>query len=90
MRAAETAQTEESSDRSTAIRIFRTYLAPHWRTLATALACAVIVALFTAFLAWLLNPAIKRIFIQKRTDSLILIPVLIIGAGLVRAVFQIC
>ncbi len=89
MSAADTSEPEPVSDRATAVRIFRTYLAPHWRTLLMALACAILVALFTAFLAWLLNPAIKRIFIQKRTDSLILIPILIVAAGLIRAVFQI-
>ena len=80
---------DTGSSRATAIRIFKTYLAPHWRTLLMALACAILVALFTAFLAWLLNPAIKRIFIQKRTDSLVLIPILIVAAGMLRAAFQI-
>jgi subfamily B ATP-binding cassette protein MsbA len=89
MTAAESSASETASDRSTALRIFRTYLMPHWRTLATAMVCAVLVALFTAFLAWLLNPAVKRIFIQKRTDSLILIPILIVVAGLIRGGFQV-
>jgi subfamily B ATP-binding cassette protein MsbA len=80
---------EEASSRETALRIARTYLAPRWKTLLAAFACAIMVALFTAFLAWLLNPAVKRIFIQKRTDSLILIPLLIIGAGMLRGAFQV-
>jgi subfamily B ATP-binding cassette protein MsbA len=82
-------RSERDSNRATAVRIFRTYLAPHWRTLLMALGCAILVALLTAFLAWLLNPAIKRIFIQKRTDSLILIPILIVMAGFLRGLFQI-
>jgi subfamily B ATP-binding cassette protein MsbA len=72
-----------------AIRIVRTYLAPRWKQVAIALFCAVIVAVMTAFLAWLLNPVVKRIFIQKRSDSLVLIPLLILTAALLRGAAQV-
>ena len=77
-----------ASSRALALRIVRTYLAPRWKEVATALLCAVVVALLTAFLAWMLNPVVKRIFIQKRTDSLVLIPLLIVAAALVRGAAQ--
>jgi len=77
------------SQRTLAVRILKTYLAPRWKALAAAILCALVVALFTAFLAWLLNPAIKRIFIQKRTDSLLLIPLLIVAAGFIRGAAQV-
>jgi subfamily B ATP-binding cassette protein MsbA len=77
------------SQRTLAVRILKTYLAPRWKALAAAILCALVVALFTAFLAWLLNPAIKRIFIQKRTDSLVLIPFLIVAAGFIRGAAQV-
>ena len=79
----------ELSDRATALRILREYLKPRWRTLVAALLCAAVAALLTGALAWLLNPAIKRIFIQKRTDSLVLIPLLIVGCGVVRGLAQV-
>ena len=82
-------QTVEPSGRALLARIARTYLAPRWKTLAIALACALLVAALTALLAWLLNPAIKRIFIQKRTDSLILIPLVIAGAAILRGAAQV-
>ena len=79
----------ELSGRALLGRIFRTYLAPRWKTLVIALVCALLVAALTALLAWLLNPAIKRIFIQKRTDSLILIPMVIAGTAILRGAAQI-
>ena len=75
---------EAASNRALAARIWKTYLAPRWREVVIALICAVIVALMTGFLAWLLNPVVKRIFIQKRTDSLVLIPLVIIVAAMIR------
>ena len=83
------ARAEPRSDRATALRIARAYLAPRWRGMALALACAAVAALSTGALAWLLNPAIKRIFIQKNTHALVLIPLLIVAAGVVRAAAQI-
>ncbi|MEO6341272.1 MAG: ABC transporter ATP-binding protein [Caulobacteraceae bacterium] len=80
---------QEPSERALLARIVRTYLAPRWKTLAWALFCAVLVAALTALLAWLLNPAIKRIFIQKRTDSLVLIPLVIAGVAILRGAAQV-
>ena len=70
-------------------RLFRAYLAPRWRGLAAALACAVAAGALTGALAWILNPAVKRIFEQKRTDSLILIPLAIVALGVLRGLAQV-
>src|SRR3569833_199683 len=75
---------EARERRALAARIVRTYLAPHWKRVALAIGCAVVVALTSAFLMWMLNPVVKRIFVQKRVDSLILIPLLLLVAGLIR------
>src|ERR1700761_763597 len=81
---------QEAKDRrALAVRIMRTYLAPRPKQLVLALSCAVVVALMSAFLMWMLNPVVKRIFIQKRLDSLILIPLLILAAGLIRGGAQV-
>ena len=78
-----------ASDRAIALRLFRVYLAPRWRGLAASIVCAVLVAGLTAVLAWLLNPVIKKIFEQKRTDSLILICLVIVALGLARGLAQV-
>ena len=81
---------QEAKDRrALATRIVRTYLLPRWKQVAVALLCAVVVALLTGFLGWVLNPVIKRIFIQKRMDSLVFIPLLILAAALLRGGAQI-
>ncbi len=78
----------EVSHRALALRIFRVYLAPRWRGLVGALACAVLAGLLTGVLTWMLNPAIKKIFEQKRLDSLILIPLAIVALGICRGLAQ--
>ncbi len=70
-------------------RIFRTYLAPHWKALAAALICAVIAGLLTAVLSWMLNPVVKRIFVQKRAQDFIVIPAIIVVLGLLRGLAQV-
>jgi subfamily B ATP-binding cassette protein MsbA len=78
----------EVSHRALALRIFRVYLAPRWRGLVGALACAVLAGVLTGVLTWMLNPAIKKIFEQKRLDSLILIPLAIVALGICRGLAQ--
>ena len=86
----EPTRAQEAKDRrALALRIVRTYLAPRWKQVAIAVLCAVVVALMTGFLGWILNPVIKRIFIQKRGDSLVLIPLLILAAALIRGGAQV-
>jgi subfamily B ATP-binding cassette protein MsbA len=79
----------EPSARQTALRMFREYLRPQLGRLIAALLCAVAVALLTAFLIWILGPVIKKVLIQKRMDSLLLIVPLIVIGGLLRGGFQI-
>ena len=80
---------EERSRRGLAARLLKTYLAPHWRALALALACAAAVAVLSATLGSLLNPVVKRIFEQKRVDSLLLLTGLIVGCGFARGALQV-
>jgi subfamily B ATP-binding cassette protein MsbA len=80
---------EAKERRALALRIDRTYLAPRWKQVAIALLCTVIVVLVTGSLTWSINPIIKRIFIQKRTDSLVLIPLLMVTAALIRGGVQV-
>ncbi len=78
-----------AGQRALALRLFKTYLAPRWRRMTAALLCAIAAGVLTGALTWMLNPAIKKIFEQKRTDSLILIPLAIVGLGVLRGLAQV-
>lgn len=75
--------------RGPALRIFDTYLRPRWPALAVAMLCAAAVGGLTASLAWLLDPAVKRLFIDRDPQALIVIPLAIAGVALLRATAQI-
>ncbi|MDX5360116.1 MAG: ABC transporter ATP-binding protein/permease [Alphaproteobacteria bacterium] len=74
------------SGRGLIARLAREELRPAWRVLAVAIACMVVVALTTGATAWLLDPAIKSIFLDRDPDMLILIPAAVIVVSLVKAV----
>ena len=80
---------EAPTRRGLAGRLFRDYLRPRWKGLALALACAVGVALLSAALGSLMNPVIKRIFEQKRVDSLLFLTGLIVLCGVLRGGLQV-
>jgi subfamily B ATP-binding cassette protein MsbA len=69
-------------------RMIRDYLGPRKFTLFAAILCMAGGAAMTAALAWLLDPAIKLIFLDKREDMLLLIPVAIVFVVLLRAGFN--
>jgi subfamily B ATP-binding cassette protein MsbA len=79
----------EPSARRLGLRLFRDYLAPRKGLLAASIAFAVIAAVMTALLGALMNPVIKRIFEQRRFDSLLVITGAILLCGLLRGVSQV-
>jgi len=78
------------SDRRTALRLYRSYLAPYAGSLILSLVCAAGVAAFSAALAWLLGPAIRQLFIDRKSQGLVLIPLAIAAVALGRTAFQVC
>lgn len=50
------------------------YFKPYWRYIALSFICLVAVSLATGATAWLIQPAMDEIFIQKNSTALILIP----------------
>jgi ATP-binding cassette, subfamily B, bacterial MsbA len=66
-------------------RLFRDYVRKQWRMLWVALFCMVVTAAMTGALSWLLDPAIKLIFLEKRHDMLLVIPLAVLGVIVVRA-----
>ena len=70
------------------LRMIRDYLGPRKLTLFLAVVCMAGGAATTAALAWLLDPAIKLIFLDQREDMLLLIPAAIVVVVLLRAGFN--
>ena len=61
-------------------RLFREYVKKYFFRLLFALSLSIVVAGSTAAIAWLLDPAVKKIFIDKDTTYAYLIPILVIVA----------
>ena len=61
-------------------KIFREYVKKHLKRILVALVLSLIVALSTSGIAWLLDPAVKKIFIEKDQVFTWSIPILIIIA----------
>ena len=66
-------------------RIWRDYIRPRWPWLAGALAAAVVVALTTAAVLRLLEPAMNGLFVEQNRQDLWLIPIYIVAIAVVRA-----
>jgi len=69
-----------STLKKTLLRLFNQYVKKHLYKLALALILSFCVAGGTAAIAWLLDPAVKRIFIEQDDTMLLLIPIAIVLA----------
>ena len=67
-------------------RLFNSYTKEHFFKLIIALLLSFAVAGGTASIAWLLDPAIKKIFIEQDKTLLLLIPLAIVAAFTVKGV----
>jgi subfamily B ATP-binding cassette protein MsbA len=63
------------------------FVKPYRRKLILAMICMVSVAICTAGSAWLVQPAMDKIFIDKSMQMLFIIPLLIVGLYLVKGIF---
>src|SRR5258706_13294592 len=66
-------------------RLLRDYLGRQKLNLVFAILCMAGGAAMTALLARLLDPAIRYVFLEKRTDMVLLIPMAIVAAVTLRA-----
>ena len=76
-----------SGDSALIGRLLHDYLERQKLTLGFAVFCMAGGAAMTG-LAWLLDPAIRYVFLEKRTDMLLLIPAAIVAAVTLRAVLN--
>ncbi len=61
-------------------RLYKEYVKKHLNKIFIALVLSIIMAASTSGIAWLLDPAVKKIFIEKNTTFSWLIPILIVVA----------
>ncbi|MBO6489857.1 MAG: ABC transporter ATP-binding protein, partial [Pelagibacteraceae bacterium] len=66
------------TDKEIIKRLYKDYVNKYLNKFFFALLLSLLVAGSTAAIAWLLDPAIKKIFVDKNTDFLLLIPIAII------------
>jgi subfamily B ATP-binding cassette protein MsbA len=89
MSAAPQTEIKGPSGRAVALRLYRAYLGPHWKSLALSMVFAAGVAGFSAALVYLLDPAVKQLFIDKRASGLVWIPLAIGAVALLRTACQV-
>ena len=72
-------------------RLMATWLAPRWMEMAGSLACAVVVAISTAFALWLLDPVIKSVFGAHRPGfiAILWVPAAFVAVGVLRGLAQV-
>ncbi len=79
------ARPEELGDFAIIGRLVRDYMPGQWPTFGLAALCMLATAAMTGALAWLLDPAIKLIFLDKRADMLAVIPLAVVAVVAFRA-----
>ena len=67
-------------------RLYKDYSKKHLKKILLSAFFAVLVAASTSAIAWLLDPAIKKIFVEKDQSILLIIPLLIIVAFTTKGV----
>jgi subfamily B ATP-binding cassette protein MsbA len=65
-------------------RITREYIISHWKTFAISIGLMLLIAGTTSFHAWLIKPALDSVFVQKNTNALIYIPLLVLGVTVIK------
>ncbi|MDA0902432.1 MAG: ABC transporter ATP-binding protein [Proteobacteria bacterium] len=65
-------------------RLFRTYVFPHYKTFFLSIALMIVIAAATAAQAWLVKPALDIIFVEKRVNMLVFIPIVILIISTIR------
>ncbi|MFM8800778.1 MAG: ABC transporter permease, partial [Tagaea sp.] len=74
----------DQSTRGLLRRLLATHVRPHWRRIAAAVACMALAAAATAANAWLMEPVLDKVFVERRTEMLYLIPLAVVAAAMVK------
>lgn len=65
-------------------RISKESILPHWRTFTISIALMLVIAATTSFHAWLIKPALDKVFVEKDHFWLIWIPVIVLLVTVVK------
>ncbi len=79
---------DADSDFALIWRLLHDYLGKRLPLVILSVVCLVGSAAATGSLAWLLNPAVKQIFMVKNPEMLILIPAAVVGVVFLRGIFD--
>ena len=74
------------TDKEILKRLYKEYVSRYLKKFFLALICSIVIAGSTAAIAWLLDPAIKKIFVEKDKDFMLLIPIAIILAFTIKGI----
>jgi subfamily B ATP-binding cassette protein MsbA len=73
------------NNKEIALRIFKTQIRKYYKEISIIFLFVTLTASMTALTAWLLDPAIKKIFIEKDKTMLVIIPVAIVFTFLLKS-----
>ncbi len=65
-------------------RITREYIVPHWKTFLISIALMLVIAGTTSLNAWLIKPALDSVFVEKNTNALVIIPIVVLIITVVK------
>lgn len=80
----ETTPINYESTKYLAKRIFKECVAMHWRTFLISIGLMVVIAGTTSFHAWLIKPALDKVFVQKDQFWLIWIPIIVLVVTVIK------
>ncbi len=89
MNAAQKPQAKGLSGRAVPLRLYRTYLAPHWRAMLLSMLCGAVVAGLSGLLASMLGSVAQEILVDKKDASAVYIPLAIAAVALLRTACQV-
>ncbi len=65
-------------------RITKEYIFPHWKTFMVSISLMLVIAATTSLNAWLIKPALDSVFVEKNTNALIIIPIVVLIITVVK------
>ncbi|MBL8806407.1 MAG: ATP-binding cassette domain-containing protein [Rhodospirillales bacterium] len=76
----------DQSTRSLVSRLLREHVRTHWARLSGAVACMGLVSAATAANAWLMEPVLDKVFVERTSAMLYLVPLAVVVAALVKGI----
>lgn len=79
-------ETRQRSTKSLLKRLIKNYVKKHYRKLFFAIICMIIVSSSTAIHAWMMQPVLDDIFLNKSSTMLLLLPIAIILISVIKGI----